>query len=136
MSPNLAGQRTWIFERNLHLSVRFGSPLENSRVESSKWANKEHPSEFFQFTFSREASSVDGQMSYPRGIRIDVPVKFSHRTIDVPREWATHTDLDRDREDMLTHGCDRPRSNGNGFCIRKRRSCPSSTALSRGDPIL
>jgi hypothetical protein len=56
--------------------------------------------------------------------------------VNVSREWATYTDLNWDRQDMLTHGRGRPRANGNVFCIRKRGFPPLSIVLFRDDPIL
>jgi hypothetical protein len=91
----------------------------------------------FQCIFEREGSLIPDDYSCPGGIRVDVPSKFTHCKVNISREWAAHTDLPWDREEISNHGCGRPRTNGNGFFrIAKHSSCLASVALSRGDPIL
>jgi hypothetical protein len=63
-------------------------------------SDKDHTSQFFQFTFSRVTSPIDEQMQYPKGIRVDFLVGFTHCMVHVSRGWATHTDLEWDREDI------------------------------------
>jgi hypothetical protein len=70
-------------------------------------------------------SPVDEERPYLRGIRMEIPVKFTHYTVDVSRDWAVHTGISWDREDMAVHGRGRPRTSEKGFFPDQEAECSS-----------